>query len=31
MNIVSDQAQGSDETAIVWGAYPNYDDISRFE
>ncbi len=30
MNIVSDQVQQGDET-IVWGPYPNYDDIARFE
>jgi hypothetical protein len=28
---VNDQVQQSDETNIVWGPYPNYDDIARFE
>jgi hypothetical protein len=31
MKIVNDAIAGSDETAIVWGLYPNYDDIARFE
>ena len=31
MNVVNDQVQCSDETALVWGPYPNYDDIARFE
>jgi hypothetical protein len=28
---MNDAIAGSDETAIVWGLYPNYDDIARFE
>jgi len=31
MHKVNDQIAGSDETTIIWGPYPNYDDISRFE
>jgi hypothetical protein len=31
MNTVDDQIAASDETTIVWGPYPNYDDIARFE
>jgi hypothetical protein len=28
---VNDQDPSGDETALVWGPYPNYDDIARFQ
>jgi hypothetical protein len=31
MTTVNDQIERNDDTALVWGPYPNYDDIARFE